>query len=70
VLPAGTGHQCLSASADLMVVGTYPRTGKYDLRRGSKGEHAKALETIPRVPLPDSDPVFGKQGPLVRLWHN
>jgi uncharacterized protein YjlB len=68
VLPAGTGHQCLWASPDLMVVGAYPRTGKYDLCRGSKGEHAKALHTIPRVPLPDSDPVFGKKGPLLRLW--
>ena len=70
ILPAGTGHQCLSASPDLMVIGTYPKEGTYDLCRGSKGEHAKALETIPRVPLPDSDLVFGKQGPLVRLWHN
>ena len=69
VLPAGTGHQCLWASPDLMVIGTYPKTGKYDLCRGSKGEHAKALETIPHVPLPDSDPVYGKQGPLLRLWH-
>ena len=69
VLPAGTGHQCLWASPDLMVIGTYPKTGKYDLCRGSRGEHAKAMKTIPHVPLPDSDPVFGKQGPLLRLWH-
>jgi len=68
VLPAGTGHQCLWASPDLLVVGAYPQTGKYDLCRGSKGEHAKALQTIPNVPLPESDPVHGKQGPLLRLW--
>ena len=68
VLPAGTGHQCLWASPDLTVIGAYPKTGKYDLCRGSKGEHAKALQTIPRVPLPETDPVFGKKGPLLRLW--
>ncbi len=68
VLPAGTGHQCLWHSDDLMVLGAYPRSGRYDLCRGSKGEHAKAVKSIPRVPLPDADPVFGKQGPLMRLW--
>jgi uncharacterized protein YjlB len=68
VLPAGTGHQCLWASPDLMVIGAYPKAGRYDLCRGSKREHANALETIPQVPLPESDPVFGKQGPLMRLW--
>jgi uncharacterized protein YjlB len=51
-----------------MVIGAYPRTGKYDLCRGSKAEHAKALQTIPRVPLPDSDPAFGKAGRLLQLW--
>src|SRR5262249_13804832 len=35
VLPAGTGHQCLWASPDLMVIGAYPPSGKYDLCRGS-----------------------------------
>jgi uncharacterized protein YjlB len=68
VLPAGTGHQCLWASSDLMVIGAYPKTGRFDICRGSRGEHAKALQTIPQVPLPDTDPVFGKEGPLLRLW--
>jgi uncharacterized protein YjlB len=68
VLPAGTGHQCLSHSDNLMVIGAYPLTGHYDLCRDSKADHDKALLSIPQVPLPDSDPVFGKQGALLRLW--
>jgi uncharacterized protein YjlB len=68
VLPAGTGHQCVWASPDLMVIGAYPKSGRYDLCRGSKSEHAKAVQTIPQVPLPATDPVFGKDGPLLRLW--
>jgi len=68
VLPAGTGHQCLSSSNDLMVIGAYPKTGHYNLCRDSKGEHAKALSSIPLVPIPSTDPVFGKEGPLLRLW--
>jgi uncharacterized protein YjlB len=68
ILPAGTGHQGLWASPDLVVVGTYPKSGKYDLCRGSKAEHARAVESIPKVPLPDSDPVYGKDGPLLELW--
>jgi uncharacterized protein YjlB len=68
VLPAGTGHQCLWSSRDLMVIGAYPKSGRYDLCRGSKSEHKKALVSIPHVPLPDTDPVFGERGPLLRLW--
>ena len=70
ILPAGTGHQCLWHSTDLVVIGAYPKTGRFDLCRGSKAEHDKALKSIPQVPLPDSDPVFGKEGPLLRLWGN
>jgi uncharacterized protein YjlB len=68
VLPAGTGHQCLWASPDLVVIGAYPPTGKYDLCRGSRAEHAKAIVAIPQVPLPPTDPVKGKNGPLIKLW--
>jgi uncharacterized protein YjlB len=70
VLPAGTGHQCLWASPDLLVVGAYPPNGRYDLCRGSKAEHARALAAIPRVPMPDTDPIFGKEGPLTNVWRH
>ncbi|MBI4275371.1 MAG: cupin domain-containing protein [Rhizobiales bacterium] len=68
ILPAGTGHQGLWVSPDLVVIGAYPKSGKYDLCRGSKGEHTRALTTIPHVPVPTSDPIYGKDGPLLNLW--
>jgi uncharacterized protein YjlB len=68
VVPAGIGHQCLWADPNLMVIGAYPPTGEYNLCRSSKADHAKALKTIPQVPLPETDPVFGANGPLMRLW--
>jgi uncharacterized protein YjlB len=68
VLPAGTGHQRLWAGSDLMVIGAYPPAGKYDLCRGSKAERDKALRAIGDVPLPEQDPVFGRDGPLLALW--
>jgi uncharacterized protein YjlB len=69
VLPAGTGHQRLSASGDLLVIGAYPPQGTYDLcRADDPSDRAKALLTIPKVPLPESDPVAGRDGPLPRLW--
>ncbi|MGA2892899.1 MAG: cupin domain-containing protein [Xanthobacteraceae bacterium] len=70
VLPAGTGHQCLSQTPTLVVIGAYPPSGKYNLCRGSKAEHAKALLSIPKVPLPAADPVFGPDGPLLALWRH
>jgi uncharacterized protein YjlB len=68
VLPAGTGHQKLWGSPDLSVIGAYPPDGTFNLCRGSKAEHAKALQTIPQVPRPSSDPVLGRDGPLPALW--
>ncbi len=69
VLPAGTGHQRLSASDDLLVIDAYPPEGTYNLCRGDNpAERDKALHTIPKVPVPTSDPVIGKNGPLTLLW--
>jgi uncharacterized protein YjlB len=68
ILPAGTGHQRISASRDLLVVGAYPVDGKYDECKPSAEQHERALKSIPEVPLPDKDPVYGPDGPLRDLW--
>ena len=68
ILPAGTGHQCISTSADFWVIGAYPPGPKMQITRPTPANHAHALKTIPHVKVPTSDPVMGKDGPLTRLW--
>jgi uncharacterized protein YjlB len=68
ILPAGTGHQRVSASRDLLVVGAYPASGEYDECKGSSEEHERALKSIPDVRLPAKDPVYGREGPLLDFW--
>jgi uncharacterized protein YjlB len=68
ILPAGTGHQCLSASEDFCVIGAYPPGAKMQITRPTPENHANALKTIPAVKMPHTDPVMGADGPLVRLW--
>ena len=70
ILPAGTGHQCIFASADFSVVGAYPPGARMQVSRPTPENYAKALKTIPQVKLPKSDPVMGEDGPLVRLWRH
>jgi len=68
ILPAGTGHQLLSASSDLSVVGAYPPGPKMQITRPTPENHVLAMKTIPMVKLPKIDPVMGADGPLIRLW--
>src|SRR6202022_248369 len=68
ILPAGTGHKCLSASRGLCVSGAHPPGPKMPVTLPTPENHRKALKTIPAVKLPKTDPVMGAEGPLVRLW--
>jgi uncharacterized protein YjlB len=67
VLPAGTGHQCVKASDDFLVVGAYPPNGAYD-ECTSQNDRSKAVTAIPRVARPRNDPLYGEDGPLLRAW--
>lgn len=68
VIPAGIGHMRLAASHDLLVVGAYPSTGRFNLRKAKARERDEALEEIPRTPAPRTDPVYGRSGAVARLW--
>lgn len=69
VLPAGVAHKNLGADADFLVVGAYPEGQDWDMNYGRPDERPQADQNIERTPLPDSDPVFGADGPLVTRWN-
>jgi len=66
VLPAGTGHCRLKASAGFLVIGAYPPDQSWDICR--EALTAEALNRKKQLPFPKSDPVSGAGGPLTRLW--
>ena len=67
VLPAGTGHCCLSSSPGFEVIGGYPEGQEnWDLKRDAPSE--ADLRRIKELPRPATDPVYGTDGPLLRLW--
>src|ERR1035438_2531765 len=66
--PPGTGHRRRSAFRKLLVVGAYPAGGKYDEAKRGDVDHDKAVLAIGKVRLPNKDPVYGKPGPLTRIW--
>jgi uncharacterized protein YjlB len=68
ILPAGTGHQCLSASGDFLVVGAYPSSGIYDECRPTAEAHRSSVKSVEKVKRPRKDPVFGAKGPLLKIW--
>src|SRR6266542_1482962 len=62
-IPAGVAHKRESASADLLVIGAYPRGQSPDLCRAEPAAHDRALPRIAAVPLPTADPVTGRADP-------
>ncbi|MDE2184103.1 MAG: hypothetical protein KGJ78_13880 [Alphaproteobacteria bacterium] len=70
VLPAGTGHQRLALSGNLLVVGAYPSGGRYDKPTPSDTDHERAVRSIAGVPVPATDPMYGANGPLTEIWHS
>lgn len=66
VLPAGTGHRRLRASADFTMIGAYPPGQEhYDICRMRSPEAELRISKLAR---PASDPVRGAGGPLMELW--
>src|SRR5439155_18778875 len=68
VIPAGVAHKRESASADLLVIGAYPRGQSPDLCRAEGAAYYRALGRIAAGPFPGSDPVTGRTDPLLECW--
>lgn len=71
VLPAGVSHCSVTSEGEYEYVGLYPRgSPKWDNNWCKANEHETSLkaEQAKRVPIPDYDPIYGKDGPLVDIW--
>ena len=68
VLPAGTGHCLISATAGFKVVGSYPKGQEnYDICT-EKDDLQEKLKNIEQTALPTTDPISGTNGPLMQRW--
>src|SRR6516162_11093952 len=68
VIPAGVAHKNEGTSPDLVVVGAYPGGKSPDMCSPAVQHRERALRNIGKVPLPTSDPVYGRLGPLLERW--
>lgn len=68
LIPAGVGHMCIEHTHDFGVVGAYPSGMECDVLTGEPGERPHSLERLKEVPLPEFDPVLGRDSGLRKLW--
>jgi uncharacterized protein YjlB len=68
LLPAGTGHELISSSVDLLVIGAYPPGSHRDLKLANEVDWQGIRRRVAEVARPQSDPVAGAHGPMTVLW--
>jgi uncharacterized protein YjlB len=69
VIPAGVGHKRLSDKRDgFTVVGGYPPRQSGRITRPGDMPLEDAQKAISNLSLPESDPIFGYEGPLITGW--
>jgi len=67
IMPAGVGHYSLDNSMKYQFIGGYPNGSDWNLKT-SLEEDPTALTEIANLPLPNTDPLFGNNGPLFDYW--
>ena len=68
VIPAGVAHKNLDSDAEFRVVGAYPKGTAPDMNYGRPHERPRADQNIVRLPVPEADPAYGADGPLLAHW--
>jgi uncharacterized protein YjlB len=70
VIPAGVAHKNEHAAPDFAVVGAYPSGTGPDMMYGKPAERPEADRRILQLALPAADPLYGREGPLGKLWQS
>lgn len=68
IIPAGVAHKNIGNDNDFVCIGAYPDGHDFDMNYGKEGERPKADERIRELPIPETDPVYGTDGPLIKNW--
>jgi uncharacterized protein YjlB len=68
IIPAGIAHKSIYTSDDFICVGGYPGGKDYDINYGRADEHPRVDINIKQVPIPETDPIQGREGILFEYW--
>lgn len=68
VLPAGTAHKRVKGVSGFSCVGAYSINVPYNMRYGEEEEFDEAVKQIKSLPMPETDPVYGGDGPLLHYY--
>ena len=69
VVPAGVGHCNQRQSDDLLMVGAYPEDAPPpDMHHGAPDARDRLAANVALVKPPNTDPVTGAGGPMIRIW--
>ncbi|TDZ36883.1 Uncharacterized protein C8035_v006477 [Colletotrichum spinosum] len=76
VVPAGVAHASTpeakeDTEAEYRYIGVYPEDSPHyrsELGKKDLKEKAGLIEEVAAVPVPPQDPLYGRSGPLVKIW--
>ena len=68
IIPAGVAHMKVDDTDGFACLGAYPDGQEYDMNYGRPEERPNSDENIKKVALPENDPLYGADGPLIKNW--
>ena len=68
IIPASVGHYSSINQLAYEAVGGYPNGTEWDMIFNEKDKHEFAMETIRKIPIPQTDPLLGSIGLLFEFW--
>jgi uncharacterized protein YjlB len=68
IIPVGVAHKKVDDADGFTCLGAYPEGQQYDMNTGKAEEHPHAVGNIKKVSMPENDPLYGNDGPMIKNW--